>query len=625
MVRFFRYGFIASMVFIISACTFQAEIDKKSTGSSDLSADISQAPVNQINQNNITFNGVCSESGSTLVLSVGSTLTSNTQCLENNTWSATLDASSLPDGNITVEITTTEGASLNSITVIKDTTPPTDPSSLSHLEWSDVTTESPILSWTNSSDAGSGISKYLVRIVKTSDSSAVADWQELANGGKISNLSFTLGQSYRFEIKAIDLAENASNIIQSSTFLISAPNSLAFSGNSSNSSTALLRSFTELSSPAWALTGTCNPNNGSVVISGDLDAPITLSCETTNGGSFSVNINNISSPTSPHFAVELSSPLKLGRTLIATQSSSSAETELFETSSSSPPLYISNYAGFKNAPDNSKMILEVDIDLSNGGIIVGDNWSNGEFGIDFTGIIEGNGKKIQNLNDSSHSSASIMAVNSGIVRNLTFESVYLTAPGAISPQKIAAITGTNNGLIEQVNIAGTLHSTRATSYIGGVVAINQGLIKNAKVNLTITGNANIVGGIAATTQYLGGLIGIQKSHAEGTYTGGNFVGGIAGKLTGSSFMGNAIIENCLNEATLSGVKVGGIVGDIADAYHLINKSLSVGSIAASTNGGKLVGSYASVVNQTNSYVKSTSSCSGCTNTEVLELTIEYGT
>lgn len=77
----------------------------------------------------------------------------------------------------------------------------------------------PTISWTATSDNGpSGIAKYQVRLLKQSDSSEIATWQDLASGGGLSGLTLTAGTSYVFEVRSVDQAGNMSAATQSSSF-----------------------------------------------------------------------------------------------------------------------------------------------------------------------------------------------------------------------------------------------------------------------------------------------------------------------------------------------------------------------------------------------------------------------
>ncbi len=130
-------------------------------------------------------------------------------------------------------------------------------------------------------------------------------------------------------------------------------------------------------------------------------------------------------------------------------------------------------------------VLDNDIDL--GAYNVGT-------GVNFAGILDGNGYKISYSTGAAHDKA-LFGTMSGTVKNLNVSiSVY-----AGNQVRIAAIAATNTGVIENVcveyaaSVAG--QANNATNAKAGIVMTNSGTINNAIVLMNYTGDtsANILG------------------------------------------------------------------------------------------------------------------------------------
>lgn len=131
----------------------------------------------------------------------------------------------------------------------------------------------------------------------------------------------------------------------------------------------------------------------------------------------------------------------------------------------------------------------------------------GEENNEFKGILNGNGKRIINLQLISNEEIEylgLFAFNSGIVHNLSMD-VTIETPNA---SKIGAIAGFNNGQIYEVYVMGEI---KGNSTVGGIVGTNElGLIKNS-YNL-----ANIYGDVD-----IGGIAGFNSGKVEFVYNANN--------------------------------------------------------------------------------------------------------
>ena len=244
--------------------------------------------------------------------------------------------------------------------------------------------------------------------------------------------------------------------------------------------------------------------------------------------------------------------------------------------------------------NNSKgnYVLENDIDLSSVS-----NWTpiNG-----FAGTLDGNSHKIKNLkiNSSSDKNLGLFGELKGKVSNLTIEGDI-----AVSGQteNLGMLAGTNSGVIDNVNVSGSIES-EFSSYIGGLF----GKSTTGKIT-NITSSVNIKG-----EKYLGGVVGHMtlennyspsKYNYSGSLSGKDEVGGIIGHLQTSAPSSYNNMTVTISEAnnsgsvTSTGNNVGGMIGSqnssAKSGYYtyisVINSSNS-GLIKGKKYTGGLIGS-----------------------------------
>jgi len=238
----------------------------------------------------------------------------------------------------------------------------------------------------------------------------------------------------------------------------------------------------------------------------------------------------------------------------------------------------------------------------------------------FTGVFDGNGKKISNFSYTStdRNDIGLFGHVSGHIKDL----------GLINPNvdagtgyRVGSLVGRlkegtiNNCYAEGANVAGH-------DWVGGLVGWNSyGTISNCYSAGSVTGIDNVGGlvgdnGGTITNCYssgevsgnwrVGGLVGwnsygtITNCYATGSVAGHNFVGGLVGFNNGS-------ITNSHSTGTVNGnYSVGGLVGGNGE-YSYITNCYSVGSVSGQACVGGLVG-YNSPGTITNCY--STGSVTG---------------
>jgi len=198
----------------------------------------------------------------------------------------------------------------------------------------------------------------------------------------------------------------------------------------------------------------------------------------------------------------------------------------------------------------------------------------------FTGGLDGNGYKIKGLkiNSMNGESVGLFDTLSGTVKNLIIEDAQVSAKG--NAGKIGIIAGTNDGVISECTVYGTVDAPYY-DYVGGICGYsNKSEILKCNSYATVTGHKN-VGGIVGY-----GLSLIDNAYEgctnHGTVTGIHNVGGVAGNMVCNGDV-TITVSNISNKGAVTGeISVGGVIG----AFEAIKGSMSA---TALTNEGKVVG------------------------------------
>lgn len=204
-----------------------------------------------------------------------------------------------------------------------------------------------------------------------------------------------------------------------------------------------------------------------------------------------------------------------------------------------------------NAGDNFEgktIVLTADANLG------GEEWmpigngtrkSAGYTGNAFKGTFDGNGKTISGLkiaNRSGSDAAGLIGVlDGGTVKNVTLEVDIDVASKA--NELAAGCVGllTNNGLIENVTVNGSVKSEKAAAGIVSRV-IKSGTVRNCHNHATVSGTSYNIGGIVGAAYYDNEGMTIEGCTNDGAVSGTYAVGGIAG-------LSAAEVKNCSNSAT----------------------------------------------------------------------------
>lgn len=216
----FNWIFLVTVVLFQTACTLDSRIYSTSSnfgaaaGSNSKITIIALADyVNSQNVDSFAVSGVCNGNES---LSLTTPIVKVIACTS-GTYSDTLNLTAVPDGNITFTISNEALSDSASVLKVKDATAPTPPSPINDgIAWIDLTS-TPLISWTASTDAGSGLKKYRYSIGTAAGLSNVVAWTDTSaiSVQLLSGLSLTLNSFYYVNIQAVDNYDNATSIVSS--------------------------------------------------------------------------------------------------------------------------------------------------------------------------------------------------------------------------------------------------------------------------------------------------------------------------------------------------------------------------------------------------------------------------
>jgi hypothetical protein len=224
----------------------------------------------------------------------------------------------------------------------------------------------------------------------------------------------------------------------------------------------------------------------------------------------------------------------------------------------------------------------------------------------FTGVIDGGGFKILNLNLGTGSNNGLVAMNAGTIKDLEIAKLETGFMGDQRTVRLmggfcAVNTGTIENCVNRANIQGNIQ-------IGGIAGINRGTITGCENHGEILGISQ-AGGIVGTNvkdatitdcDNIGNMMGQTKT---GGIAGENFgtissvtssgalqsYGGYAGGIVGINDGGS--IENATNSGGIRGqqANVGGISGASSGTGNSIVSCTNTGTVAGAASSGGIVG------------------------------------
>mgnify|MGYP004655863007 CR=1 FL=1 len=277
--------------------------------------------------------------------------------------------------------------------------------------------------------------------------------------------------------------------------------------------------------------------------------------------------------------------------------------------------------------------LMADIDLNNVEFTPIGNADSGAF----SGVFDGNGHTISNLNVLAGKFAGLFGYNEGIIKNVTLKDIYVygtrylggivgqnTSLGTIADCKVLSGTIESDGGLNKINAGGicgfnsgsfegaflngsnlTVESNRNSSQVGGIVGFNE---YNFTLNALNTGNvfssSHYSPPSSDAISYIcsGGLIGYCTSSAViiNSYNTGNvssttssdhnyaYLGGLIGLCSSSSSITNSYNTGNISSTSDDYAYLGGLIGG---GSSLISNSYSTSVISNSYNTGNISSSY----------------------------------
>ena len=241
----------------------------------------------------------------------------------------------------------------------------------------------------------------------------------------------------------------------------------------------------------------------------------------------------------------------------------------------------------------------------------------------YAGSFDGNGKSVGGLYiNSSGDTQGLFAYNKGTIKNVGVVNSYVKGISYVG-----GMVAHNNGDVINSYHAGTVVGNNSSNYAGGVVGSNSGNVANS-YNTGIVSGIFCVGGVVGandgdvTDSYnsgavsiqergnsVGGVVGnnygnVENSHNVGAVSGGDYsdsIGGVVGSNDGN-------VENSHNAGAVSGGSgsfVGGVVGNNrGDVENSYNAGTVSGGYSSDSIGGVVGKNYGDIVNSHNAGVVS---------------------
>lgn len=303
---------------------------------------------------------------------------------------------------------------------------------------------------------------------------------------------------------------------------------------------------------------------------------------------------------------------------VFTPASVLAETPLAGEGSSGNPYQITSaedliqFSSIVNGGDyDAYATLMNDITLDAGFTPIGGRDS----GSAFTGVFDGSGHTITlNLGASSDSFEGLFSYNSGTIENVT------TAGSVTGTEYAAGIAAVNRGTIKDCKNTAAVTVTGDTAFGGGISAVSYGTISGSsnEGSISAQSSGSCIGGITGTSPdgqitrtANSGAVSLSPSASDTDYKEGS-AGGISGLnynaaisissntgqisntddsgyTGGITGLNNGTIDNCFNQASISGnYYAGGIAGYLflnEDAGNAtIHNTLNTGTVSENQTG-----------------------------------------
>ncbi|MBR2018864.1 MAG: MBL fold metallo-hydrolase [Clostridia bacterium] len=219
--------------------------------------------------------------------------------------------------------------------------------------------------------------------------------------------------------------------------------------------------------------------------------------------------------------------------------------------------------------------LANDIRVSAGAVTVAGQtaWIGGSF----TGILDGNGYTVDFTGTSftyEKGGAVFFESIAGTVKNLTVKGVSITSIATAGCQQGVFASTCGNATFTNVHVTATVkqstsHSVNLGAFVGKITKACTLTIEDCSTNMEITMIKGTVGGFVGSPAADNNKVIIRNSVSKGSINGGS---GTVGGFIGKQAKGTATLENCTNEATLTGGTTGTYVGSATDPNSVTVKT-----------------------------------------------------
>lgn len=204
----------------------------------------------------------------------------------------------------------------------------------------------------------------------------------------------------------------------------------------------------------------------------------------------------------------------------------------------------------------------------------------------FIGVLDGDGHILKNLSISTtiSNAAALFGCSFGIIKNIALDNITVDIDSIVADSKIAALVAHNNGTLENIAAYSGLikignHSGTLTSYVGGIVSYNEGVLKSITNGFNVSGG-NYTAGICAYDLPSYSTKPGEYLINKGTITGTTVAGGVYGYSKQRIF-------NCMKNIgnVTAANNVGGIIGINTDNYDQlqIKCCVNTGNITSTNN------------------------------------------
>ena len=242
----------------------------------------------------------------------------------------------------------------------------------------------------------------------------------------------------------------------------------------------------------------------------------------------------------------------------------------------------------------------------------------------FSGIFDGNGFKISNLNVFSGKFAGLFGCNEGTIKNVKLSGIYV-----YGTRYIGGVVGQNTTLGSVFNCSVSSGDIEADDgineiYAGGIIGYNEGFVEGTfsnnanlkiknesssavaggiigknnsvySVNITDSTNTGNISASGSENTYCGGFVGINTSAVEITNSTntGNVSSSYSGGFVAHNGSGTLTITDCTNAGNVSSSSLnsssGGFVGNNEIGAITINNSTNTGNVSGYAYSGGFVG------------------------------------